>query len=532
MSAKTDNPGTLGILQEAQRPAMEICRAVYEGTLFLRDSPRFLPQAEMEEEPAYLARLAEAVLFNAFKKTVRALTGIVFREDPVLWEDGPKEIEAHAENIDLAGRHLDLFAAQQFKDKLIDGHVHILVDWHGPEGARSMKDERSGMARPYWTLIRKGQVLRFWTRQDGGVVVLYSFAYQEEETVQDGAFAQKEVRRIRQFDLTDQSGTPFDPLVNLPIEAKRRVLFRSWTQTEEGGEWKPDDGGAINLLGPRMTKIPVVTDYADRTGYMRSDPPLIDLALENLKHWQIRSDRDRNLHVTSIPIFNVYGLEAKDLQTVTVGNAMGLAFPKGRQEQGSEYVEAMGHGLKHTREELLDIQQRMASLGLSMLERQLRQAETEEAKKLDAKAQDSELAGQARATSDALEEAMGLHALWMGIAEGGGSVYVNTEFDMEEMSPELFDKYLKAVGEGKLSVETMWDRLVVGRLLPDTFDPKLEKELIANEGTAQMEAMAEVARRMREEQQPDQAENEGAEEDEDEEGTKSGKGLLAVDVQI
>jgi len=497
MANETNNPGSVGVVQQEMRPAVEVCRNVYGGTLLLREKPDNLPQWPKEEDDAYSERLAQAVLFNAYKKTVKGLTGIVFRETPSIWDDVDTDIEEDLANIDLTGQGVDVFARHGFQEKLIDGHSHILVDWHGPDGARSAKDESVGMARPYWTLIRKSQVVRDWTRQDGGIVVLVSFAYEEEATVREGDFGQKRVKRIRQFDLVGRDGSPTPEDEELPAEADRRVLFRSWVQDADNeGEWTPEGEGDGKILGERMTRIPVVTDYAERTGFMRSDPPLLDLALENLKHWQIRSDRDSNLHVTSIPILNVYGLKAEDLQVVTVGTSMGIAFPKGRQEQGSEYTEAQGHGLKHTREELLDIEKRMASLGLSMLERQTRQAETEEKARLDQKSQDSELAAQARGTSSALGEALALHSMWLG-KEPSGSITLDTEFSVEPMSPDLLDKLLKAVGEGNLSVETLWDRMVSGRILEEDFDVELEKERLENAGTSELAAMAEAVRRTR-----------------------------------
>lgn len=528
-----DNPGVYGIAQKAQQKPVDICRAVFEGTLFLRENKAYLPQWEKEEDDAYSERLASAVLFNAYKKTITSLTGIVYREPPTLGEDIPQEILPHLENIDLSGQHLDLFAQNEFEDKMIDGHTHIIVDWSGPEGARSLAEEMVFEARPYWTEVQKGQVRRHWVRQAGGATVPISWAYAEEVLVKDGAFSQKQITRLRQFDLVDTAGEFLDDEdFPLPLPKDRRVLFRSWRQEQEGGEWIPeiteeigevdpnsipagsriivlenDDGSKQTViegktLGDKMTKIPVVTDYVSRKGFMQSDPPFLDLALENLKHFQIRSERDQNLHVTSIPILNVYGIKAEELRSVTVGTAMGLAFPKGKTEQGSEYTEARGFGLEHTQQELQDIQARMAALGTSMLERQVRVAETEKSKMLDQKAQDSELAANSRRSSDAFNECLELHAMWMGLPSGG-TLTVNTDFSTDQMSPELFDKYITAVKEGIMTLETFWNRLESGKLLPAGFDQKRERDALEKEGIAELEAAAEIARQQQVEEELD-----------------------------
>src|SRR5690606_8155183 len=115
---------------------------VYGGTFTMRDAgKRYLPQHPKEEDDAYKDRLRRAKLFNAFRRTVKGLTGLVFRKDPQIGDDVPEPIVGHLDNIDLTGRDLATFAKALFKSKTKLGHAHILVDWHGPEGARRRQDE-------------------------------------------------------------------------------------------------------------------------------------------------------------------------------------------------------------------------------------------------------------------------------------------------------------------------------------------------------------------------------------------------------
>ena len=493
----TDNPGTVGIRQQEQREAVDISRVVYGGTLALRAEPEFLPQYPKEDKDVYDDRLAQTVLFGAYKKTIKSLTGIVFRKQPTIAEGVPDDVKGHAANIDLAGQHLFQFAQQQFRDKEIDGHVDILVDWHGPEGALSPKHEDAMEARPYWTLIRKGQEVRAEPRRDGGAVILGSYAYEDTEVRRKGEFEQEEVRMIRQFDYARKDGTIIPLDEPLPPKEQRRVLFRSWTRYPGKEGWEVDEKGM--LLGERMTRIPVVTDYAERTGFMQSEPPILDQALENLKHWQIRSDRDQSLHTASIAILAIHGKKAEEVQTIAIGTSLGLAFEGSKTEEGAEYVEAQGYGLAHTRQELLDIQQRMAAIGVSMLERSTRQAETEEKVRLDQKGQDSELAFQAILTNAALKEALEIHALWMGEEPEGWEVFLNTDYSTYIPDAKMVDVLLRAVGEGALSVDRFWDRLVTWKVLAENFDPELEHDLIAKGAENTLAAVAELARQAREE---------------------------------
>lgn len=477
-----DSPGTTSPVVDAMAQGVEICRDVYGGTLALRAKPGYLPQFPKEEDAAYARRLGQAVLFNAFRKTVKGLTGMVFRKDPVIGEDVPESIVEHLENVDLQGRHVAVFLRDAFRSKLIDGHGCILVDWHGAEGAQSALDEIRAEARPYWVWIEKRQILRFRTANRNGAVVLTSFAYLEDDTQPKGAFGEVEIERVRQFDMEGE-----------------KVLYRSWTRIKgEGGQWQPEV--EEKYLGPRMTRIPVVPDYADRSGFLTSEPPLLDLALENLEHYQMRSERRQSLGIGSIPVFVTKGVKAQDIGTFTVGGAIGLALPASDMDAG--YVETAGTAFDATRDELKDIEQRMAALGLSMLQQESRAAETAEAKRLDKSEQDSELSNAARSTQDAAEEALILHAMWMGLPEGvAGSITVNRDFDSLVMDAQTLN-VIQSMVPHKISVDTMWDMMVAGELLPDDFDREAERARLDESGAAELAAVAEALRAERMRQEP------------------------------
>ncbi|MGT3256396.1 DUF4055 domain-containing protein, partial [Yersinia enterocolitica] len=74
-------------------------------------------------------------------------------------------------------------------------------------------------------------------------------------------------------------------------------------------------------------------------GFMRGTPPLIDLAMLNIKHWQSQSEQDNILHVARVPLLSVFGLE--DKEELTVGASVATRFDD-RTKQGLEYTEHSG----------------------------------------------------------------------------------------------------------------------------------------------------------------------------------------------
>lgn len=473
MPEQKQTPDTRDAAQEAQQAALTIVRDVYAGTLRLREKGRkYLPQMERETDKDYKKRLAVARLFNAYRRTVGGLVGLVMAKDPQLSDDLPPQIIEDAENIDMAGRHLAVFARDHFTDAF-DGHACILVDMPNVEegAAKTLDDERALAGRPYWVAIRKEQILRVRTINVGGRVVLSRFAYKLSVHEDDGEFGQKEVEMVRDYMLaTVKVGEgPNEQQVVRPV-------YRAWSKRKNKAgqdEWKQEDVGNPVMSIPR---IPVATTYTHRTGYMESEPPLFDLAEENLNHYQVRSDRSNVLRVASVPILALSGVKKGDVE---IGPHSVLHLPVGGE---ANWVEIDGKALEESRQELREIERRMAVLGLSLLMSETNNAETATSKRIDKGESDSQLSAAARGLQDALENAIGLHAMWLGLElERKGDdrwVTVNREFEALPMDAQTVAALSNLVAMGQLPLEEMWTMLQRGKLLPDNFDAEKAKTML------------------------------------------------------
>lgn len=468
MPTDQKGPDTRGVAQSRMAEAVTITRDVFGGTLSVRKKGEtYLPRFEGEETADYAKRLKQAVLFNAFKRTVKGLVGMIHRKPIDIADAVPEVIRADLENVDLAGRHVDVFARDISEDAWIDGHGAILVDMQAvePGALPTLDDERAAGLRPYWVEIRKHQILRSQTINIAGRTVLDRFAYSECVTEADGEYGEREVERVRDYRRVAADGKVSVVCI---VHTKRKHALGA-------EQWETDPPRTMSI-----GRIPVVTHYTDRTGFMESDPPLLDLALENILHYQVRSDRQNVLHIASVPIPVFRGLRQRDGEVkVGVNNAILVDV-----EGGADYLEPKGAALQHSADELKDIEQRMAYLGLSMLMSESRAAETATSKEIDKSESDSAIEAAARDEEDALEAAIELHAEWRGIVlDKAGEdrwVRVNREFVKQVLSPQMAQLLLAAVDSGRLTVETMWDAFQRGDVLPTTFDPEAERERLGN----------------------------------------------------
>ena len=188
-----------------------LVRDIYEGTEAVRrKAETYLPKAPAETEQEWQRRIRRSELFNGLAETHRGLTGMVFRRNPQLGDDVPPILAEHAEDIDLQGTHLDVFARRAFDDAMLDGHCGILVDYQAVPNPDQLSraDEQERQLRPYWVKIRASQLLSWREAVLGGKRTLMQVAIREDTTAPSGSFGEVAVCQVRVFrrDI-DQAGT-------------------------------------------------------------------------------------------------------------------------------------------------------------------------------------------------------------------------------------------------------------------------------------------------------------------------------------
>ena len=471
VSDKANLPSTLSPAAERQQAALILVRDLAEGPDRVRDKAQtYLPKAPGEDAQNYRVRLARSVFFNAFGQTVRGLTGFVFRRDPVMGDDVPPAIRDHAENIDNAGTHIDVFLRERLQDDLTAGHGAILIDFPDAdaelaEGENPTLADEEGL-RPYWIPINKDNILSWRTVIEDGRTILTQAVLKECTSVSDGLFGEKEQVRYRVLWR--------DPALDPPVG------FNLLEITKDKHVIEVDSGYYRN-----QTEIPLVEVISSgRRGMFDSNPPLVDLAHLNVAHYQQWSDYATAIHKTNVPIFVTIGVE--EMQDaggnkVVLGPNAGLALPLGGD---AKYVSHDGAALGESQKSLDDLTRNMAALGLSMLSPDKKAADnsTATARRIDKASSDSALAVTARGLQDAAERCLKIHANYMGLP-GGGSIKINRDFENLVLTPAEIMAMAGLVADGNLSQESLWDMLIEGNVLPSDFDKDEELARIAADQT-------------------------------------------------
>lgn len=407
---------------------------------------KHLPKFPKEDEEAYKARLAQSTLLPATGQTVSSMTGRVFADPIIIGEDVPPAIAGLAEDIDLQGNNLQVWAADWFSRGLAHGLVHALIEFPRVEGIKTQADERRLGVRPYVVTVSQKQVLG-WKATRG---VLTQFRYMESVVEDDGEFGERQVDQVR------------------VLEPRAWATYRK----NAAGVWLLHEQGASTL-----SVIPLVTFYTKRAGYMQAVPPLLDLAYLNIKHWQSQSDQDNILHVARVPILFLAGWD--DEKAVAWG--AGTALRNDNVDAKASFVEHTGASIEAGRTSLQDLVEEMRMAGAKLLIKDKQAVKTAAQANEEAAHELSPLQRMAADFEDAIDQVLQLMAMWMGLGEGG-HVEVQGNFEAD-FAPEVSLPYLLSMANaGKISNETLFKESQRRGVISDEIEWDDEQERIANQG--------------------------------------------------
>lgn len=438
-----------------------IGRALMGGTRAMREAGTlYLEQFEAESSRLYRARLSQSWLFNGYRKTVRDMTGRVFAKPVTLGEGAPADIVARAENIDLAGNDLSLFARRVFMDAMQAGVSYIWVDAPQREGVVTKVDAQRRNLRPYFVHLSAEDILGWKAEAIDNVMTLTQLRMMErvERQDPDDEFSQSQVEQVRVIDRRDGS-----------------LLTRLFQREDKSDSWQ-----VANEFTTAIPEIPVAPVYLQRADFMTGEPPLDDLADVNVAHWQSQSDQRNALRFGRVPMLHATGRDHDDGDVVISSAVVNVSRAT---DARLEWVPYDTGPLQMGRQDLKDLEFQMETFGLQLLVQQHQQSATGEV--LDAKKETSQLSMFADALKDGLERAFQFMSLYDG-GDASIEVEVNDDFGASMMTAQEATVLLGAVNAGHLSRDTFLGELARRGMLAADLDVDEEAERLASAGPVEL----------------------------------------------
>ena len=238
------------------------------GTATMRKAAQtYLFQMEMEEPDSYRKRLERSTRYPALSETLSQMTGRVFF-NPIDVADVTETVQALFDDVDLVGNNLDVFASRWFYSALAYGCSFALIDFTRVEAVKSRAEEKALNARPYWVHIKPHQVLGIKTARVNGKQAITQFRYVVNEQVEDGEFGVKTVKHVYVYEIGK---------------------VRKFSEAE--GEFRFESELQLTAQNRPLDFVPVVPFITKRNELTHAiEPPLMELAYLNVKHWQKQID--------------------------------------------------------------------------------------------------------------------------------------------------------------------------------------------------------------------------------------------------
>ena len=450
---KVDSPFVRTRAVIDQMKGWENMKAVVSGTEYLRENcEAFLPLEPREDYSAYLARVNRAVFTPYTQRLIAGAAGLILRK-PISIEGDPYWTEVFNKDVDGCGSDLDEYARRLVMCALTYGHCHSLVDFPAPTDAKSLAEERALNRRPYWIQVDPTKVYGWRLDRESNYGNLTQVRIGEKAVVPDGEFGEKVYDQIRviepgRYRVYRQEQQKKEMQGNFPYPS-------SFDQSDATAEFELIESGPYSL-----EQIPLVTVYANKTDTMTSRPPLLDIAHLNLAHFQRQADLIHSLHIASQPMLVLEGWDdqTKDM-AISVNYAM--ATQPGNKVY---YVEPAASAFEAQSAEIQELQQQMASLGLSTLSQQKFVAESADARRLDRIDTNSMLAMVSMDLESGLQKSYNLAANYLGIEPP--KVKISRDFDLQRLIGQDIAAMAQLFEGNIIDREEFREMLVQGEILP------------------------------------------------------------------
>ena len=420
-----------------------------EGTYKIRSEHRkYLPQLEREVDDSYDRRLSRSNVVPFMQRIEKMLAGMLVRK-PVRLDGVSDLVREQLFDVSLEGDDLNVWLYTTARTVISYGHCGVLVD--------APKD--GDKVRPYWVTYEPKNILGWRTEVIDGVRQLTQLRLMEHVVEPDGKYGEKIVKQIR------------------VLEPGRFEIHRK----NKKGEYKLHDEGEMSI----KDKIPFSVAYSNRVGYYESRSPLYDIAELNLKHYQIQSDLDNILHISSVPLLAVFGYPNSD--EITTGPSEALSLPP---ESRMEYISPSSDSYESQFRRLEDLKDQINTLSLAAVLGQKLVGETAEAKRIDRSQNDSTMMVVAQQMPDLIDNCLKFHSEYLNEPNAGSS-FVNRDFVTARLEPQEIQSLLALFTAGTISQETLLTQLSSGEILGDDFDVEEEVEATQAGGLIEMEAPTE-----------------------------------------
>lgn len=426
-------------------------RDVIEGEDQIKDCrEKYVPRLSSQNDDEYHAYIRRGLFFNASARTLQGLSGMVFRQDPVITV--PDDLKPFLKDADMGGCEFYSYAKMTLEEVLTVGRGGSLVDWNQAAG-RAQATYYAAESIINWEVGRVKEKIALQLLVLAEVITIASDG-------KDGDYTSLEEVQYRVFRLLNEM---------LVVEVWKEKKPNKANQKTK--EFVLESTSSPLRRGKPLDFIPFVFHNTKNHGASIDRPPLDDLFIANVSHFQLNVEFRHGLHYTGLPTAWVAGFEKNTIFTIGSSIAWVASDPTAK----AGFLEFTGQGLGAYTTEMEKVEHQMAILGARMLEKTPTHAVSPESLKLRAVGENASLTDVAGACSVSLSKVLKLASWWLGqaahpedIDDKEISIELNTEFAPTKLAAPEIIALVKAWQAGGMSKETLVENFQQGGLLVGT----------------------------------------------------------------
>lgn len=454
---------------------------------------RYLPKPNPHDKSAdnderFKQYVKRAVYYNASGRTLSALLGLAFKQDPSLTL--PPPLEFLSTDVTGSGFSLVQLAQQCLAEVLKMGRAGVLVDYPKTIGPVSRGQQIAGDMRVVVNFYGARDIINWRSVRRGAKQLLSLLVLREtwEEDTQWVAPCMDQYRVLRLID--NKTGyLPWDD-ATLPLiwNGVGRVYTQElWRINSEGWYMHEQPTVVLDGAGNPWDEIPFSFIGAHNNSHYLGPMPLYDLCSLNIAHYRNSADYEDSAYIVGQPQFWMSGMDErwlKDLEEkgIVVGSRSILPIPVGGS---AGILQAAPNTL--ARQAMLDKEEQMAALGARLLNGN-GQVKTATQQDSEDAAAHSVLTLSCNNTSMAISKCLSWAAKFENVtlvanADGDddaddNTFAINTDFTGTTIDAPTLSALLAMVQAGKMPESDFWQTLRNMELIaPEKTDDEIKEEL-------------------------------------------------------
>ena len=400
-----------------QLPIWEKCRHVVEGQERMHiEGETYLPKLSGQNNKEYLAYVERALFYNATQRTVDAMTGLLFRKEPMITI--PKAIENWVDNIDMNGNSLRSFAEDIADEILTVGRLGLLVEHpeviieEDQESYITQAQAEEQNLRPFLAKYLAENIINWKVTVINNQKILTMVVLREYHEDNKDEFECDYEVRYRVLDLDPETGNYRQRVFVASDKNENQFLMLSEVYPLQNGK--------------NLKSIPFIIINSKGVQCEITKSPILDLVNVNISHYKTTADLEHGAHFTGLPTAVVTGHTIKEGSSpLKIGASTAWVFSE--PDANAKFLEFTGSGLSSLEKRLERKENQMATLGARMLASEKASTETAETHIIKRQGENSALSSIAAAIDDAITKALKIMSEWVGV-DGDIDYKINKDF--------------------------------------------------------------------------------------------------------